>query len=455
MAATPTTFAPRNVPRIAIVGGGPGGLLTAFFLERAAARPIRVTILEASPRLGGKVLTPTFTSAPVRYEAGAAELYDYTPVGEDPLRALVDELGLCTIPLAGAAVVVDGRTIGNLDDLEAEFGTPARRAVEAFDARARGGMSPREFYASDESTDVSDGTFAATVAGIRHPAARRYVEAMIHSDLATEPELTSVTYGLQNYLMNDPAYLRLYGIAGGNEQLVAALAARIGADVWRDTKVTAVRGLSDGRFTLATAAGQAVAGPFDAVVLALPLQHLSAVHFAGPGLAAALRRHVDRFDHPAHYLRVTALFTAPFWRGRIDGAYLMLDAFGGCCLYDESAREPEPERGVLGWLLGGAAAEAWAVRDDDDIVAAALDALPAAFGDPRRHLMEARVHRWTGAVSGLPGGRRPPGIDRRHQPDPTGHPRLFVVGDYLYDSTLNGVLDSAEHVAGWLAADLG
>jgi len=28
-----------------------------------------------------------------------------------------------------------------------------------------------------------------------------------------------------------------------------------------------------------------------------------------------------------------------------------------------------------------------------------------------------------------------------------------VVGDYLYDSTLNGVLDSAEHVAGWVAAE--
>jgi hypothetical protein len=28
------------------------------------------------------------------------------------------------------------------------------------------------------------------------------------------------------------------------------------------------------------------------------------------------------------------------------------------------------------------------------------------------------------------------------------------VGDYLFDTTLNGVLDSAEHAASWLAADL-
>jgi hypothetical protein len=29
-----------------------------------------------------------------------------------------------------------------------------------------------------------------------------------------------------------------------------------------------------------------------------------------------------------------------------------------------------------------------------------------------------------------------------------------VVGDYLFDSTLNGVLDSADYVAEWLTADM-
>ena len=44
--------------------------------------------------------------------------------------------------------------------------------------------------------------------------------------------------------------------------------------------------------------------------------------------------------------------------------------------------------------------------------------------------------------------------EQRHQPDPVGHPGLFMVGDYLYDSTLNGVLDSAGRVASWIAAGL-
>ena len=31
-----------------------------------------------------------------------------------------------------------------------------------------------------------------------------------------------------------------------------------------------------------------------------------------------------------------------------------------------------------------------------------------------------------------------------HQPEPAEHPGLVVVGDYLFDSTLNGVLRSAQ-----------
>ena len=35
-----------------------------------------------------------------------------------------------------------------------------------------------------------------------------------------------------------------------------------------------------------------------------------------------------------------------------------------------------------------------------------------------------------------------------------GRHDLFVVGDYLFDSTINGVLDSADYVAEWLAEEI-
>ena len=132
----------------------------------------------------------------------------------------------------------------------------------------------------------------------------------------------------------------------------------------------------------------------------------------------------------------------------------MLDAWGGCCLYDETARQPGADCGILGWLFGGAAAVELSARTDEQLIEAAIDTLPQDRELARELLIEGRVHRWIGSVSAMPGGEGPTRLDLRHQPEPVDHPGLFVVGDYLFDSTLNGVLDSATCVAGWVAAGL-
>ena len=448
---------PGRPLRVGIVGGGPGGLFTAWHLERLAAAPVKITIYEASARLGGKVCTPTFAAASVRYEAGAAELYDYSPVDDDPLRALVRSLGLPTVPLTGAAVCMQGRRIANLDDVVDVIGAEGRRDLVAFDAWARAAMTPREFYesgADHAAAAVPAGRFDAAIEAACPPSVRRYVEAMIHSDLATEPAATTAGYGLQNYLMNDPAYMRLYRLAGGNDQLVAALAARLAARVHLGASVTHVASAPGGPITVRWDAGDSPRQElFDAVVLALPVAPLSRLEFSDASLRAAIDAHVAHHDHPAHYLRITLLVDRPV-QG-VPGAddFLMLDAFGGTCLYVESNRDPTARHGVLGLLLGGGAATAMADWSDEALVAAAVEALPPGLGIGGRQVLESRVHRWVGAVSAAPGGWHPLPVDSRHRPS-AAHPNLFVVGDYLFDSTLNGVLDSAEHVAGWIAADL-
>ena len=51
--------------RIAVIGGGPGGLMTAYLLQKRATFPNEVTIFEATDRLGGKVNTQAFSAAAV------------------------------------------------------------------------------------------------------------------------------------------------------------------------------------------------------------------------------------------------------------------------------------------------------------------------------------------------------------------------------------------------------
>jgi protoporphyrinogen oxidase len=60
--------------QIGIVGGGLGGLLTAYHLQEKCEDVCDITLLEASARFGGKILTSRFNAAPVLYEAGVAEL---------------------------------------------------------------------------------------------------------------------------------------------------------------------------------------------------------------------------------------------------------------------------------------------------------------------------------------------------------------------------------------------
>ncbi len=450
----PTT--PGIRPTVAVIGGGPGGLLTAYFLQHVYRAPVDVTIFEASDRLGGKVITRAIGSAP--YEAGAAELYDYSDLGPDPLRELIADLGLRTYPMDGRAVFIGDQLVPTEADVGRVLGPAAADAVRQFSRRGRRAISPAEYYESDWRADNADPlcnqTFASLLEGVTDPAARHYIAAAVHSDVATEPRHTSAAYGLQNWLMNEPGYMKLYGIDGGLERLPRAVAARLSADVRLNARVTSVTATENGNFRLTTA-GQDGDETFGYCVVALPNYFLPSIQWAGPTLAAAVAAHHAHYDHPADYLRVTVAFRRPFWRDLVPGSWFMLDALGGCCVYDESARCPDTPGSVavLGWLIGGDAARLLSNLDDAALVTRVLEELPA----PLRHgcdlAVESRVHRWVGAVNGLPGGfplREP---DARHVPDPEHHPAFFVVGDYLFDSTLNGVTDSADTVACWIAEE--
>jgi monoamine oxidase len=440
-----------------MIGGGPGGLMTAYQLQQRCNTPIEIVLYEAGARLGGKVMTPKFSCADVAYEAGAAELYNYSHVGEDPLRDLVERLGLRTRPMNGASILLNGQVLRDLDDVGRIHGEATRRALDDFDREARRWMSPEEFYESDWQDSnldpMSHKKFEEVLGAMPDAAARRFIETMVHSDVATEPHFTSASYGLQNYLMNDPAYMTLYSIEGGVERLTRELAARVNATVRLHEPVVRVEHAGTRLRVTARRSGAFAAEDFDFVVAALPNYFLPQIQWEGDSLAQAMRRHHIHYDHPAHYLRISVLFREVFWQQHLKDSYFMLDAFGGCCLYDESSRGGCGEYGVLGWLLAGEAAMTAANRPDDELIAMVLDSLPESMQAGRELFLEGRVHRWIGAVNGLPGGEFSHDMEARHMPDPQT-PNLLVVGDYLFDSTLNGVLDSADYVAETIAETL-
>jgi monoamine oxidase len=436
--------------------------MTAYRLQRraqAAGKSFEITIFESSQRLGGKVRSLTFDAAPVPYEAGAAELYDYSGTGEDPLREMVREFGLTTRPLLGRTVIIGDRLLKNDDDILRELGPKAHAALKAFTERAIKLVSPDEYYESDWKEDNKDPLARQTLAdfleSVPDAAARNYIRIAIHSDLATEPHQTSAMYGLQNYLMNEPGYMQLYTIDGGIERLTHELVNRIDATIKLGHRVCQVEKNASNKYRLvARRHAEVLTDEFNFVVACLPNGWLPAIDWQGEKLARAMHLHHKHYDHPAHYLRVSVLFRKPFWRDQIAESYFMTDSFGGCCVYDETSRSDGSLSGVLGWLIGGESALIMSNLDDAALIDAVLDSLPSCLRHGRELFVEGKVHRWVGSVNGMPGGFPMREPDSRHQPDPVGHDDLFVVGDYLFDSTLNGVLDSADTVAEWIVEDM-
>ena len=202
----------------------------------------------------------------------------------------------------------------------------------------------RGFGPDDNRHPWASRTCADILEEVPDPIARRYLKITAHSDMATEPHLTSGLIGLRNFLKSEPVYGAQYSIDGGMEMLPRRLAASLmRTAVELDAPVVRVSSSRDGRYIVTTSrARRLVQREFDAVVLALPYNRLQEIEWVGERLRRAMARHVAYYDHPGHYLRISILFDRRFWRHLRAGSWVMLDAFGGCCVYDES---PSQDRG--------------------------------------------------------------------------------------------------------------
>ncbi|HXZ15199.1 MAG TPA: FAD-dependent oxidoreductase [Roseiarcus sp.] len=348
------TDAPDAKPfRVAIIGGGPGGLFTAWHLAARAGLSCEATIFEADGRVGGKIQTCRFAGVGP-YEAGVAEIYDYSRLGPDPLYDLiVKELGLEIKYISGGPCVIDNKIMIETEDLAKPFGERARDEALSFRKRCADLLSPESYYLSVAEEDNAHPWREIPGAALLEreftdDAARRYIRAMAHSDVAADPHLTNGLTFLKNVLMDVDGYMDIFAVVGGNEQVMTRLAEQLDAKIRLNANVTAVEPLADGAYRLeAQVSGRTEEVIADYVVVALPVTALSSIHWRSETLQIAMDRHIGYFDRPGHYIRATFLFKRPFWREHISTDWWMLDAFDGCCVYDEGTRYNYGEHGLL------------------------------------------------------------------------------------------------------------
>jgi monoamine oxidase/SAM-dependent methyltransferase len=462
MTSDKTQFPPITFD-VAIIGGGPGGLMTAMHINQKVGDEAKITIFEQSNRLGGKLMTGKFEKADALYEIGVAEIYDYDHLGHDPLKHLITQtLGLEIQKMDSECVIIDDKIMNNVADIEKLCGRKTKDAIVSFRKKCASVMTTDQYFEGVGRDDNDHPWMFKSGLDVIHDEikdemARRYVRINAHSDIAIGPNETSGLNALKNFLMDYDEYIQYYCVEGGNERIAEKLAEIVRAEIALYTRVRRIGRTEDGRYRLTIIGrdGKETTRDFDFVVVSLPYNWLQTIEWEGEGLYRAMGKHLDLFNVPAHYLRVAISFEERFWDKHVEGSWWMSDHFNGHCVYIESTRyDYGSKRGGLNWLIAGSDALALANLPDDHLIRMALESLPAQMRDAaRKTMIEGKVHRWLNTVNGIPGGRPVRDTQVNHQPEPKLHPGLFVTGDYLFDATVNGVLDSADCASDMLMSE--
>lgn len=496
-----------NNPKVAVVGGGPGGLFCAYLLSQKVPNA-NICIYESSDHLGGKIKTDRFSDGS-RFEAGVAELYEYLGPedddSEDPLRCLIEkDLGLETYDMLGRPIMLQGKLTHNYDDIVSVHGEEVQKRILNFYAKCAE-LMPLEKYANrwqpDNEHPWANKTFRECIKetlmegmGDKYDhigsIARDYIETAVASDLATESHTCNGLNGIKNCLMDNDKYMQVYHVVGGISLIVKGLRKRLldkGVTFYLNSRVCHV-GREGGtstkdkeyatlqrsdssdssdssnwsvvyeetipssarRYTLSfRTSDKEQSKLYDAIFLCLPNHWLTQLNYEGEELKEAIHRILSHYDLPAHYLRVSFLFSEPFWeKHNLPNDFWMMDCLNGCCCYNEAWRwRDHPSGGnILSILMAGQDALLMVTNNqtDEDILDYTLDVLPDLLrDDAKKYLLEGQVDKFVGSINAQPGGWPSKDLVTEHRPEPNNHPNLYLVGDYLFDSTLNAALMSA------------
>jgi oxygen-dependent protoporphyrinogen oxidase len=390
---------------IVVVGGGITGLAAAYEL-RQSPDPPAVTVLEASDRLGGKILTTTFAGRPV--DAGADSVLARVPWAVD----LFTELGLANELVAPATSqaaiwwrgalhsIPSGLVLGVPSGLPGlarsgllSWRGKARAAVEPLLPRTDGDDDLRLTIRRRFGAEVYDRLVGPLVGSINAADPDHISLAAAAPQIADAAVHRSLLLGLRAAGRSVPAGDRPVFLThpDGLGHVVHRLASRL-----RDAGVSLRVGTVTNRIEPRPGGGFAIAGlEADAVVLTAPADAAATI-LSGVAPDAATRLRAVRY---ASVALVTLALPANAVGQRLDGSGYLVPAAEQrhvtACSWGSSKWPHWAGRGdvVLRASLGRAGDE-HAVDLDDDALA------EATLADLRRHLgvrgdpSHVRVTRW-------------------------------------------------------------
>lgn len=410
MTTPPPTPASSPARRAIVIGGGVGGLASAWRLRRSGWR---VTLLEAGPRFGG--VTQGGERDGCVLEHGPDSIVSIKPAG---LR-LIHDLGLDgelqgTDPGARQSFIARGRTLVPVPEglyllAPGKLWPFLRSPLLSWPGRLRAGL---DLVLPRRPADAPEESLAQFVRRrLGQEALERIAQPLVGGIYTADPERLSLQATMPQFLdmerdhrslvlalrarsqaqgaatASGPRYSLFVTLRGGLRRLPAALLAGLdGEDLRLDSPATGLR-REDGRWLVATAAGELAA---DRVVLALPAHAAEPLlHRTDPALASLLAgipyagvatvnlafeaSACPAFPRGAGFVvpaverraTVAVTFSDQKYTGRCPPGLRLLRAFVGGALHEHRLGMDDESlvaavRADLGDLLGLAAAPRWA-----------------------------------------------------------------------------------------------
>jgi monoamine oxidase len=429
-----------------VIGAGAAGLAAARSL---AARSLRVIVLEARDRIGGRVWTGPSAPAGIPAELGAEFIHGPAP----ETRALLRDAGTADVETGGDSWAGDAD--GNLNPVD-DFGS----ANDIFDGVGT--------LANDESVDAFLHRFEHDPA--MHDTivmARRFVEGFD----AADPAIASAR-GIADEWQSGVDSISARPIGGYRpmfDQLRNACDT-LGVELRLSTVVHRITWNRGGvRIEATTADGKSQTIRGRAAIVTLPV---GVLRHAGDAKAIAFEpglppTKLDALEHivMGDAVKVVLRFRSPFWEQIENGRYREAGFFrcSGQPFTAYWLQLPVHSDIVVAWA-GGPNATALSKLSQGDVIERALDGFGALFGETERASQEFEsgiMHDWThdpfsrGAYSYLAVGGRDARMTLAEPVDDT----LFFAGEATSNDgqggTVNGALETGERAAREAAAALG